>query len=81
MLKKIDNLDELLRYIKSLDQDEGIKIELSKIEKIYIAKYSFNFVLVLKNKDKEEYLKFNSLEELKNYLNKKIFFPVFISFY
>jgi hypothetical protein len=79
MFKKVEELNELLRYIRALDQDEGIMI--TNEEKIYITKYSFDIVVVIKKVEHKDYISFKSVEDLKKFLEEKIKFPVEISFY
>lgn len=79
MFKKVEELNELLRYIRALDQDEGIMI--TNEEKIYITKYSFDIVVVIKKVEYKDYISFKSVEDLKKFLEEKIKFPVEISFY
>lgn len=79
MFKKVEELNELLRYIRALDQDEGIMI--TNEEKIYITKYSFDIVVVINKVEHKDYISFKSVEDLKKFLEEKIKFPVEISFY
>lgn len=79
MFKEIKSLDELLRYVKALDQDEGILIENE--EKINITRYSFNYVIILRKKTETKYKIFESVEDLRKFFENRLKFPINISFY
>jgi hypothetical protein len=77
---KLKNAQDLARYVSSLNVDEGIRITYEDII-LLITRYDMKYYLEIRSQKGTDKIIFEKIEEIINYVNKILVFPITAEIY